>query len=273
MSSTSNSDDNIDINSGSIETDDEASPLSNIIYFILLTLVYGIVTISYLFTGNNLESLKENSNNKIFLLIYISFLLTGNYYLNLKTAKMICSDNSLSTLYGQVLFITIIPWILIFVILYFMLELFNGWIRPFSNTIGYFVVGFLGVKKIITKLLNTKEGKLGEQQDYNLQMVFKTIDNHNDKFINEFSTDLIDYGNFIRQLKKDKIFISDDLENDPNIIELYKLLSIKNIIGRLVWYILAGLLICSITFNYIINIKCSASISSNRSKIENLYNS
>ena len=141
------------------------------------------------------------------------------------------------------------------------------------NTIGYFVVGFLGFKKIITKLLNKKEGKFGEKQDLNLQVVFKTIDNHTDKFVNEFSTDLVNYGDFIRQLKKDKIFISDDLENNPDIIELYKLLSIKNIIGRLVWYILAGLLICSVTYNYIINIKCSSSISNNISQISDLYNS
>ena len=272
MSSSSNSDD-IDINSGATETNEEASPLSNIIYFVLLTVIYSAVTIVYLYTGNNIESLKENSNNKIFLLIYIAFLLAGNYYLNLKTANILCSDIELSSLYGQILLITVAPWILIFVILYFILELFNGWIRPFSNTIGYFVVGFLGVKKIITKLLNKKEGKFGEKQDLNLQVVFKTIDNHTDKFVNEFSTDLVNYGDFIRQLKKDKIFISDDLENNPDIIELYKLLSIKNIIGRLVWYILAGLLICSVTYNYIINIKCSSSISNNISQISDLYNS
>ena len=272
MSSTSKTDDNIDINSGVTEPTEEASPSSNIIYFIILTIIYCIVTIVYLYTGNNIESLKANSNNKIFLLIYIAFLFAGNYYLNLKTAKTICSETKLSSLYSQILLITVVPWVLIFVILYFILELFSGWIRPFSNTIGYFVVGFLGVKKVITKLLNNKEGKLGEKQDLNLQNVFKTIDNHNDKFVNEFSTDLVDFSSFIRQLKKDKIFISDDLENNPDIIELYKLLSIKNIVGRIIWYILAGLLICSVTYNYIINIKCSGSISSNIAKIEDLYN-
>ena len=234
MSSTSNSDDTIDINSGATETNGGASPLSNIIYFILLTIIYSVVTIAYLYTGNTLESLKQNSNNKIFLLIYIAFLLAGNYYLNLKTAKIICSDTELSSLYSQVLLITIAPWILIFVILYFILELFNGWITPFSNTIGYLVASFLGVKKTITKLLNKNSSK-------DLSHVFKNIDNHNERFINEFSTDLVEYGEFIEQLHKDNIFISSDLENNPNIIELYKLLSIKNIIGRLVWYILAGL--------------------------------
>jgi len=261
----------IDINSGSTQENSEASPLSNIIFFILLTIVYCIVTIVYLYTGNNIETLKENSNNKIFLLIYIAFLLAGNYYLNLKTAKTICPNTDLYSLYSQILFITIMPWLFIFVILYLILELFNGWIKPFSNTIGYIVVSFLGARKIIQKLLNKKPGILGEKQNKDLSNVFKYIDNHSEKFINEFTTDLVDYGDFIRQLKKDDIFITDDLEKNSDLIELYKLISIKNIVGRIVWYILAGLLICSITYNYIINIKCATSSSVNKTKVDNIY--
>jgi hypothetical protein len=272
MSTSSNSDDNIDINSGSTQENYEASPLSNIIYFTILTIIYCVVTIIYLYTGNNIQSLKENSNNKIFLLIYIAFLLAGNYYLNLKTAKAICPNTDLYLLYSQILLITIAPWLIIFVILYFLLELFNGWIKPFSNTIGYMVVSFLGSRKIIQKLLNKKNGINGEKQTRDLKNVFKYIENHNEKFINEFTNDIVDYGDFIRQLKKDDIFISDDIENNLDIIELYKLISIKNIVGRIVWYILAGLLICSITFNYIINIKCSTSIDHNKRKIDNIYN-
>ena len=103
MSTSSNSDDNIDINSGSTQENYEASPLSNIVYFTILTIIYCVVTIIYLYTGNNIQSLKENSNNKIFLLIYIAFLLAGNYYLNLKTAKAICPNTDLYLLYSQIL--------------------------------------------------------------------------------------------------------------------------------------------------------------------------
>ena len=76
MSTSSNSDDNIDINSGSTQENYEASPLSNIVYFTILTIIYCVVTIIYLYTGNNIKSLKENSNNKIFLLIYIAFFIS-----------------------------------------------------------------------------------------------------------------------------------------------------------------------------------------------------
>ena len=130
----------------------------------------------------------------------------------------------------------------------------------------------MGVKKIIEKLLNKKKEISKEMQNKNLTTVFKYIENHSEKFIIEFNTDLVDFGEFIRQLKKDDIIITDDLENNPDLIELYKLISIKNIVGRIVWYILAGLLICSITYNYIIKIKCSTSIAESKSKIDELYN-
>ena len=270
MSSKEN---DIDIDTGATEEKTQPSPLSNIIFFIILTLLYGILMIGYLYSNNSIETIKQNSNNKIFLLIYIAFLLTGNYFLNLKTVKTKCSETELTSLYSQILLITIAPWILIFVILYFLLELFSGWIRPFSNTLGYLVVSILGVKKVITKLLNNKKKNI-DKQHLDLKLVFKYIDNHIEKFINEFTTDLVDYGEFIRQLTKDGIFITgaDDMENNQDIIELYKLLTIKNIVGRVVWYILAGLLICSITFNYIINIKCGTSIAINSQKINDLYN-
>lgn len=252
-------------------SNNNVSPLSNIIFFIILTLIYCIVSIMYLYTGTNIETLKNNSNNKIFLLIYISFLLSGNYILNLQTAKMMCPTNTISESYFIILIITIIPWLVIFVLLYLMLELFNGWVKPFSNTIGYTIIGLLGVKKVMQKLLNKKTGIEKERQNKTLANVFKYIENHSEKFINEFTPDLVDYGDFIRQLKKDDIFISDDTENNTDIIELYKLVTIKNIIGRIVWYILAGLLICSITYNYIIEIKCSTSKDASQIAIDAMY--
>lgn len=252
-------------------SNNNVSPLSNIIFFIILTLIYCIVSIMYLYNGTNIETLKNNSNNKIFLLIYISFLLSGNYILNLQTAKMMCPTNTISESYFIILIITIIPWLVIFVLLYLMLELFNGWVKPFSNTIGYTIIGLLGVKKVMQKLLNKKTGIEKERQNKTLANVFKYIENHSEKFINEFTPDLVDYGDFIRQLKKDDIFISDDTENNTDIIELYKLVTIKNIIGRIVWYILAGLLICSITYNYIIEIKCSTSKDASQTAINAMY--
>ena len=45
-----------------------------------------------------------------------------------------------------------------------------------------------------------------------------------------------------------------------NIIKLYRLLVIKNVIGQITWYILAGTLVSSVSYNYIINMSCNKSL-------------
>ena len=49
-------------------------------------------------------------------------------------------------------------------------------------------------------------------------------------------------------------------ENNPYIQDLYRLLVIKNTIGKITWYILAGVLVSSISDNYIINMSCEKSL-------------
>ena len=117
------------------------NPMNSMIYFLTLTILYGIFTI-YTIIGSSRETAKSTSQNKIVLLIYVCFLVSGMYFINLKTSQELCNTEKIQ--YYNVFFATFIPWIIIFGTLYFLLELFNGWILPFSNTIGYYVVYALG---------------------------------------------------------------------------------------------------------------------------------
>lgn len=241
------------------------SPLSSIMYFIILTLIYLFVSISVLLSKKNIDQIKDSFNNKTFLLIYILFLLLGLYTINLKLSTDICPESPID--YNTVVFVTLTPWIIIFGTLFFLLNIFDGWIRPFSNTIGYLVVKLLGVEQTIDKLLK-KEGA----DAANLTTVFKKINNNKSKFINEYN--LEEFNEFTKQLKDDKIFKEDsELDTNDNLIQFYKFLCIKNFIGKILWYILAGILICSISFNYIINKTCTVSAESNVEKINELYGS
>jgi|UniRef100_A0A6C0CBG4 hypothetical protein len=49
-------------------------------------------------------------------------------------------------------------------------------------------------------------------------------------------------------------------ENNPDITNLYKLLVIKNVLGQITWYTLAGVLVSSVSYNYIINMSCEKSL-------------
>lgn len=244
------------------------SPLSSIMYFIILTLVYLFVSISVLLSKNNIDQIKDSFNSKTFLLIYILFLLLGIYTINLKLSTDICPKSPID--YNTVVFVTLTPWIIIFGTLFFLLTIFDGWIRPFSNTIGYLVVKLLGVEQTINNLLKNKDK---DKISTDLKIVFKNIDNNKSKFINEYN--LEEFNEFTQQLKDDEIIETNDTnyQNNENVIKLYKFLCIKNFIGKIIWYILAGILICSISFNYIINKTCSVSAESNVEKINELYGS
>ena len=243
-------------------------PKKSIIFFIMLSLMYGIFVSTIIINSVSIEQVEENSTNFIFILIYILLLIIGMYFLNLNIAKSICQNDTAQ--YSNVFFATILPWIIVFGILYFILEIFTGWVRPFSNTIGYVVVSLLGAEEIIKNLLNTKEGNTPSITQALLQ-----IEQNKSKFINEFEPDKSQFKEFIEKLQaegltKNTFLTGNKIGEDE--LELFKLVNIKHIIGKLMWYILAGTVISSISYNYIINIKCTQTLKDVEKLIESQNN-
>ena len=148
------------------------------------------------------------------------------------------------------------PWLIIFVLLYFILKLFPGWVSPFSNTIGYMFVSMLGVSGTLEKIM-TNVADASEKPD--LVKAINSIKNNKSKFINQIDINLANFEAFITELKQAGITNNMDTQ-DNAIITLYKLITIKHVIGKIVWYILAGILISSISYNYIIGISCEKSV-------------
>ena len=230
-------------------------PKKSMIFFMMLSLMYGIFVSTTILSSTSIEQVEENSTNFIFILIYILLLIIGMYFLNLNIAKSICQNDSPQ--YSNVFFATILPWIIVFGILYFILEIFTGWVRPFSNTIGYIVVSLLGVEDIIVKLLNK------EQKEPSITKALIQIEQNKSKFINEFEPDQSQFKEFIEKLQTEGLTKTTFLTGNkisPDELELFKLVNIKHIIGKLMWYILAGTVISSISYNYIINIKCTQTL-------------
>ena len=230
-------------------------PKKSMIFFMMLSLIYGIFVSTTILSSTSIEQVEENSTNFIFILIYILLLIIGMYFLNLNIAKSICQNDTAQ--YSNVFFATILPWIIVFGILYFILEIFTGWVRPFSNTIGYVVVSLLGAEEIIKNLLNK------EQTEPSIVQALVQIEQNKSKFINEFEPDKSQFKEFIEKLQTEGLTITTSLTGNkitPDELELFKLVNIKHIIGKLMWYILAGTVISSISYNYIINIKCTQTL-------------
>ena len=247
------------------------NPSSPIMFFLIITLIYAFLTIYNIYSQNSLTSVHENANNTIYNLIYIIILLIGTFFINLNISVAFCDGTTTDINWYSVFFITLLPWLIIFGLLYFILELFKGWVRPFSNTLGYMVINFLGAEELIKKLFKKKQDTSNEST---LANAISKIHNDQEKFINEIDIDIGDYTGFVNKLRDEKFFdtskvsASSNLNENVDIIELYKLLNIKHLIGKLVWYFLAGILITSISYNYIINLPCEMTLE----ETQNLYN-
>jgi len=235
---------------------DIPSPATTLIYFILITLGFLVFTIFTINKGKTIDSINNAKDSGVINFVYMLLVVIGSYFLNVHNSKIICDKN---IDWNYILIVTLMPWLIIFLLLYFILKLFPGWISPFSNTIGYMFVSLLGVSTLLNDIINNPE-EVGDDKNELIKAI-NTINNNKSKFINQIDIDLNNFINFIKGLSSASIIKTiDDESTNPKIIELYKLITIKHVIGKIVWYILAGILISSISYNYIISMSCEKSV-------------
>ena len=225
------------------------NPSSTIIYFMLATLCFAFFTISNIFQASSYEKVEDAVNNNIINSVYILLLVVGSYFINANISKSMCSQ---SIQWSYILMITLLPWVIIFVSLYFILKLFPGWVAPFSNTIGFVIIGLLGVEKTYKDIFKSNKDAVGNSE---LIKAIANMNSNKTQFINQISTDLKEFDKFFADsaetLKPDHL---------PHKLELYKLLVVKQALGKIVWYVLAGILISSISYNLVISMACEKSL-------------
>lgn len=239
---------------------DLPSPSSTIIYFMLTTLCFAFFTIYSILQTQDKEKVANALDNNVINSIYILLLVVGSYFINATISKAMCNQ---SIQWSYVLMITLLPWIIIFVSLYFILKLFPGWISPFSNTVGYIIIGTLGVEKIYDTIFKTGSEAAGNPE---LVRAIANMNSNRTKFINQISTNVEDFDEFFKNMKD--AVKSDTPDYDKNLLKLYQLLVIKQVIGKIVWYVLAGILISSISYNLVISMACEKSLEEIKSDFE-----
>lgn len=251
--------------------EDLPNPSGVLVYFLVISIIYLVYTAIQLFskeTAKTLDAINSASNNMTINGVYILVLIVGTYFINTNISKAMCGSREIDWL--NILFITLLPWLLIFVLLYFLLEIFPGWVTPFSNTIGYIAVTLLGVESKLEDLLKISD------DDANLVKAIANIKSNKSKFINQFDEKPEEFKDFINQLINVNIISGNNIkdtksyEPEKPILEIYKLVTLKHIIGKLFWYILAGILISSISYSFIINLTCNKTVEEAKREYEEL---
>jgi hypothetical protein len=225
-------------------TADVIDPATSIFVYIGLTVLY--------FTMKYMMPEKATA----LFVIYFILVLISQFILNIYLAKQLC--NSPSNV-GTAAVATIIPWILIFGLLNLLLTMFPGWLAAFSNTIGYAVASVVGVSSLFTeKLLN-----VGNPPNRDALKVIQNILNDpstiintlNDENIKDFWNKSVSPG--VNLFKSDLKPIDDEkADNNPLFYELKKYIMLKNLVSYFIWYLLTGILITSISYNYMLTVPC-----------------
>lgn len=262
MSTSQNNPSNDDSNT--VEDSSKPDTSTGMVYFFSVTLVYLILVVASIYSSSTFKDVDNNSNNTIYNIIYIGALVIGSYFINMQIMRSLCGEKVDLV---KILFITILPWTLIFAIIYIILEIFRGWVTPFSNTIGYFIVKLFGIEEELSRVLAPKSDD-DTSGSGDIAKAINNVTNNKSKFINQIESSIISFQDFFTELRKSgmlkkeiamKLTDKSQFDNIPDILRLFKMIRIKYIIGKAFWYILSGALIVSISYSFIINSSCQRS--------------
>jgi hypothetical protein len=239
------------------------NPALALLYFFGVTAIYSIINI-FIGGGNTMQKV-------IMKACYMLIVIIGEYFINLNLSFQMCRVYQ----WQAILFITIIPWLLIFGVMHLFLTMFPGWLSPFSNTFGYLVVKLMGLPDLMKEIKSLKPGDPAAFQ------AISSLVNDPSLLINQFSpenvTDIPDpsdptgiklmptrpkFNSTWNDLKKAQIvqdFDGDTKQSDKYRDKLYKYVDMKYTISELIWNLLAGGLVTSVSYNYIIGIGCTKS--------------
>ena len=213
-------------------------PSTSIFAFFIITLVFTIIKYSI-----------PDEMLTLINIIYIGTLLAVQITINSSLAKTIC-NNPQSTTSGVVA--TIFPMLFIFGLLQLLLTIFPGWMEPFSNTFGYAIAKIGGAESVVRDVLKkeaTQEISKAISNIYNDPSIFLNQFNYNDQ--QDFDT---------KWTKSQELFVSDAQSTTSERCKSFKnMVKLKDLVAQFVWYMLAGILVTSRSYNYIINQPCGLS--------------
>lgn len=220
------------------------NPTFSIVYFVIITTIYSIVR----------YVISSKSYDRIYYGIYLCLLFIGQFFVNLNLTNRLCGENQWDT----TLMVTLLPWTFIFVLLTYLLTLFPGWLSPFSNTIGYGITLLAGISSLMNNILQPNPKLLpNNPQNKVIQESLAHIYSDKSLLINEITIENFEY--FWQKMSG--IFKAGVKDNISLKKQLYNMIRLKTLVAEYIWYILTGLLVTSVSYNYLINTGCKTSVS------------
>jgi hypothetical protein len=205
--------------------------------------------------------------------LFFLVLIIGEYFINLAMSKDICGFDQEKT----ALIATVLPWFLVLGALKSALVVFPGWLIPFSNTFGFMFVSTVTDLKDVFNAILTPQFDLAPASQKGGGGGTETLVNNAD-VPNDDVKNKRDIGRALEQIYTDQSIILNELNLDnldrfwdsfkesrlirpsakmEDLEKIRKFLMMKTIVGEFVWLVLCGLLVVSISYNYLLNVGCT----------------
>jgi hypothetical protein len=233
-------------------------------FFIVATIIFSYLKYyscktddmyAYAIGENGKGTVKECfMKSKLQFLIYFVAVVGCQIINSVQTLNDKCNGNPKNTL--SAMSYAIGPWVFIFLIMVLIINFVPGFLKVFSDVIGYgLAAGYIvkTLKKLIydskdaekkyTNIANSEEKtKLSLLQD-----ILSTITKSRGEIINAFGThsfnDLLE---LIEPIIKDELKEGKgEAEKDELLKDLFYGILYKDIVGEFMWYIYTGILVCS----------------------------
>jgi hypothetical protein len=223
-------------------------------WFVVVTSLYFIL--KYVTsTKKGMSPDEKTKNQRIWAAAYMLFLMSGQFFLNLKMTYALCGSNQ----WGTTFYMTFLPWVLIFGVINIILMIFPGWLSPFANTIGYGVTRLAGLSDLMGKIFRFKrKGEVSQENEQTAELLGKI---YADKslLINEITPDTIDdfWKNMWPLFRESAQTGGPEGTDNPLKERLGNLVILKELVATFCWYILSGMLVTGVSYNYVMGAGCS----------------
>lgn len=214
--------------------------INNVVLFSIMTLLFGVL--KYVLR----ETLTLQTITTLLFFMCVALL---QYYVNFSFIKEKCGGKGdFTTSFIN----TIIPYFLIFIVVYLLLNSFPHWKSPFSNTFGYLISRIMGVRELLTRDILLSNTETSSGLDNATQKSLALIYEDPSLLINSLTTENV------REftVKSSKLFKPNA---DKHFQKLYDLVLLKDIVGEYIWYFLSGILATAYSVSNVSKLKCQVS--------------
>lgn len=187
-------------------------------------------------------------------------VVIGEYFIAVGDTKSLCGSHQ----WGTALMASVLPWFFVFGMMSALLKIFPGWLTPFSNTFGYVVVRMFGLSGLVRTIFKPS---IDDDSDLkSIQGTLAYIYSDQSLIVNEITPENFDtFWKKVTPLLKVNVVKNSDIKT-----KLYNLIKIKFLVSQYIWYVLTGILVASMSYNYIAGSACKRSVKEMQERANNI---